>query len=175
MLGNDVALVTALPHHAIADACIATLRGLGIDTRGIVRSDAGRLGLYFLEAGANQRPSQVIYDRAGSTIALTPPDRYDWANILSGADWFHTTGITPAISQLAAESALAAAATAQRAGVTVSCDLNFRKKLWRWDAQLAPRKLAEQTMRRLLPHVDLLIANEEDFEDVLGIYWNPRT
>ena len=169
MLGTDVSFVTALPKHALADACIGTLRGLGVDTRHIVRTDVGRLGLYFLETGANQRPSQVIYDREMSSVGLTPGDLYDWQVVFEGAGWLHITGITPAISAAAANAAIDAVQAAKAAGLTVSCDLNFRKKLWRWDPDVAPRQLAETTMRRLLPSVDLLIANEEDCHDVLGI------
>ncbi len=166
--GANVALVTALPEHGIADACVATLRNVGIDTRYILRRP-GRLGLYFLETGANQRPSQVIYDRQGSSISQATADEFPWQEILAGADWFHVTGITPAVSQVAAETTLAALEAAKRAGVTVSCDLNFRKKLWRWDGSVAPRELAERTMRRVLPLVDVVIANEEDCHDVMSI------
>jgi len=169
ILGADAAFVTALPQHAVADACVDTLRGLGIDTRHIIRTDQGRLGLYFLESGANQRPSRVIYDRDGSSVGLTPGDRYDWSAIFDGAHWFHTTGVTPAISHLAADAAIHAASAAKAAGLTVSCDLNFRKKLWRWEPGTGPRALAEKTIRRLLPMVDLVIGNEEDCADVLGI------
>ena len=169
MLGADVEFVTALPNHAMADACIGVLRGLGVETKHIVRSGVGRLGLYFLESGANQRPSQVVYDRDYSAIGLTPSESYDWGDIFEGAKWFHTTGITPAVSETAAHAAIHAAAAAKQAGLTVSCDLNFRKKLWRWDADVAPRQLSEDTMRQLLPHVDVLVANEEDCSDVLQI------
>ncbi len=169
MMGAQVAFVTALPKHAMADACVGSLRGLGVDTRYILRTDQGRLGLYFLETGANQRPSSVIYDRDHSAIGLTPADAYPWDEILDGAAWLHLTGITPAVSATAAAATIAAAQAAKSAGATVSCDLNFRKKLWRWDESTPPRELAERTMRRLLPHVDLVIANEEDCADVLGI------
>jgi 2-dehydro-3-deoxygluconokinase len=169
MLGLQTDFVTALPNHAIADACVQTLRGLSVGVEHIVRTDQGRLGLYFLETGANQRPSQVIYDRDGSSVAITPASAYDWPQIFAGADWFHVTGITPAISATSAEAALAAAAAAKQAGVTVSCDLNFRKKLWRWDPQVEPRDLAEQNMRAILQHVDVLVANEEDCAQVLDI------
>jgi 2-dehydro-3-deoxygluconokinase len=111
----------------------------------------------------------VIYDREHSAIGLTPAQSYDWDAIFDGAGWFHTTGITPAISETASHVALNAAKTAKTAGLTVSCDLNFRKKLWRWDPDLAPRQLAEKTMRQLLPYVDVLVANEEDCADVLQI------
>lgn len=169
ILGADVSFVTALPKHAIANACVAQLRAVGVDTRHILRVDQGRLGLYFLESGANQRPSNVIYDRECSSIALTPATQYDWDAVLAGGQWFHITGITPAISRMAAEAAQAAVASARRAGLTISCDLNFRKKLWRWGAAVAPRDLAEQTIRGILPMVDVLFANEEDCADVLGI------
>ncbi|MHC4591747.1 MAG: PfkB family carbohydrate kinase, partial [Planctomycetota bacterium] len=153
----------------IADACLSALREVGIDVSRVLRSDEGRMGLYFVEPGANQRPSQVIYDRAGSTVSVTPPDAYEWDTIFQDADWFHITGITPAISESAAEAAQAAAEEAQAQGLTVSCDLNFRKKLWRWNPQTPPRELAERTVRRLLPFVDLVLANEEDAAQVLSI------
>lgn len=170
MLGAQAAFVTALPSSAIGDACVASLKALGIDTRHILRTDEGRLGLYFLETGANQRPSQVVYDRAGSAVSLTAADRYDWPAIFDGAVWFHVTGITPSISQPAAEATLAAARAAKTAGLTVSCDLNYRKKLWRWQPSTPPKQLAEQTMRQVLPYVDLVVANEEDCAAVLGIH-----
>jgi 2-dehydro-3-deoxygluconokinase len=169
MLGAEAEFVTALPEHAMADACIGSLRSVGVATAHIVRTSSGRLGLYFLEAGANQRPSQVVYDRDYSAVAQTPSESYDWDAIFDGANWFHVTGITPALSDTAADVATRAAAAAKAAGLTVSCDLNFRKKLWRWDPDRPPRQLAEDTMRDLLPHVDVLVANEEDCADVLQI------
>ncbi|MCK4283767.1 MAG: sugar kinase [Candidatus Brocadiae bacterium] len=169
MFGGRACFVTALPRNAVADACVCALRGLGIDTSRVLRTDEGRLGLYFLETGANQRPSQVIYDREGSAISRTPAGAYGWKDIFADADWFHVSGITPAISRLAAEAALAALKEARDRGLTVSCDLNFRKKLWRWDPDTPPRELAERTMRQVLPFVDLVIANEEDAADVLSI------
>lgn len=168
-LGAEAKFVTALPDNEITAACIAELESLGVDTSNILVRDEGRFGLYFVETGANQRPSNVIYDRAHSTISLTPAECYDWPALFSGAKWFHVSGITPAISQFAAEAALAACRTAQSAGATVSCDLNFRKKLWRWNASLPPKKLAEKTMREILQHVDVVIGNEEDASDVLQI------
>ena len=168
VFGADAAFVTALPSHDIADACIGSVRNVGVDTSHIVRGD-GRLGLYFLETGANQRPSRVTYDRAGSSISITPSSLYDWNTILNGARWFHTTGITPAISKTAFDATLDAVKTAHGMGVTVSCDLNFRKKLWQWDTSCTPGELAETTMRQILPYVDVVIANEEDCHDVLGI------
>lgn len=168
--GGAARYVTALPKHALAEATMDTLRGVGIDTRFVVRTDDGRLGLYFLETGANQRPSNVVYDRADSAISRTGADGYDWDAIFDGAQWLHVSGITPAISRLAAEATLAAVEKAKAAGVTVSCDLNFRKKLWRWDPAMKPRELAEATMRKVLPFLDVVIANEEDCADVLSIH-----
>lgn len=126
--------------------------------------------MYFLETGANQRASNVIYDRAHSSISLTPASAYDWDRAFADAAWFHTTGITLALSEVSAEAALAAAQSAKSRGITVSCDLNFRKKLWNWEPGTDGRVLAEKTMRRLLPFVDVVIANEEDAADVLGIH-----
>jgi len=169
-LGGTAAFVTALPQHAIGDACVANLRAMGVDTQHIVRTKQGRLGLYFLETGANQRPSNVIYDRAGSAVSLTPADKYPWATILAGARWFHISGITPALSATAAAAALAAVQAARAAGLTVSCDLNFRRKLWNWEPATDPQALAQRTMRQLLPFVDVVIGNEEDAGEVLGIH-----
>lgn len=170
LFGASARFVTALPQHAIADACVGTLAGLGVDTSCIVRTKKGRLGLYFLETGANQRPSNVIYDRANSSVSLTPAADYPWEKILAGAKWLHTTGITPALSATSADAALAAVQAAKKAGLRVSCDLNFRKKLWNWEPGTEPGALAEKTMRSLLPFVDVVIANEEDAADVLGIH-----
>lgn len=126
-LGGEAAFVTALPDHALADACVAEVRSLGVDTRHILRTPDGRLGLYFLETGANQRPGNVIYDRAGSSVALTPADAYDWQAILEGAEWFVVSGITPAISRHAAEATATALREASRRGVKVAIDMNYRK------------------------------------------------
>jgi 2-dehydro-3-deoxygluconokinase len=169
MLGAKTRFVTSLPSNSLGDACVANLRSFGIDTQQILRRAEGRLGLYFVESGANQRPSQVVYDRSGSTVSITPPEHYAWDHILADAGWIHVTGITPAISQAAAESTLAAVRSARQNRVTVSCDLNFRQKLWRWQPNMAPRDLAEQTMRGILPHVDVLVANEADCQDVLQV------
>jgi 2-dehydro-3-deoxygluconokinase len=169
LLGGSAAFVSALPVHDIADACLGVLRNLGVDVSGIVRTNKGRLGIYFVEGGANQRPSKVIYDRDYASVALETPDAYDWEKIFSGAGWFHITGITPALSRNAAELSLAAVKAARSGGLTVSCDLNFRKKLWRWEAGLDPRALASRIMGGILPHVDILVASEEDVQDVFGI------
>ena len=168
-LGGEAAFVTALPQHAIADACVANLRGLGVDTRPILRTPTGRLGLYFLETGANQRAGNVIYDREGSSVALTLPEAYDWKSIFAGAEWFLISGITPAISRNAAAVALAAMREASRHGVRVACDMNFRSKLWQWEPGVKPRDLAARTMRELMPFVDLFIGGREDSSEMLGI------
>jgi 2-dehydro-3-deoxygluconokinase len=167
--GATARYVTALPKHALAEATMDSLRAVGIDTQFVLRTDEGRLGLYFLETGANQRPSNVIYDRADSAIAITAADQYEWDGIFEGAQWLHLSGITPALSKIAAEATLVAAQKAKAAGATVSIDLNFRGKLWKWDASKTSRTLAQETMRTILPLVDLVIANEEDCHDVLGI------
>ncbi len=169
MLGGDTRFVTAIPDNDITQACLATLRGLQVDTADIVFNNQGRLGLYFVEAGANQRPSRVIYDRDHSSISMTPASAYDWESIFDNAGWFHTTGITPALSEEAANAAIESVKNAKAAGLTVSCDLNFRKKLWNWNPTLNASELAGETMRRLLPYVDVVIGNEEDASDVLGI------
>ena len=168
LFGVPTTFVTSLPDHDLSRACESMLHGCGVGTE-IVWNDDGRLGLYFLETGANQRPSRVLYDRAHSSISLTPSDAYDWKSRFAEAGWFHVTGITPALSQAAADASISAAAEAKDAGLTVSCDLNFRGKLWSWEAGTDKHELAGRVMRELLPHVDVLIANEEDCGDVLGI------
>jgi 2-dehydro-3-deoxygluconokinase len=172
-LGGEAAFVTALPKHAIADACVANLRSLGVNTRHIVRTPHGRLGLYFLEAGANQRPSNIIYDREGSSIAITPATAYDWNAIFDGVAWFIVSGITPAISRNAAEVTAMALREASTRGVKVAIDMNYRSKLWQWEPSLAPRELATRTMRDLLPFADLFIGGHEDAEAMLGIHSSP--
>lgn len=168
MFGADAKFVTALPGNDLADACISTLQATGVASH-IVRTDYGRLGLYFVEKGANQRPSRVTYDRDGSAISQTDPSVYDWTEIFADAQWFHVTGITPALSRHAADATLASVQAAKTLGLTVSCDLNFRGKLWRWEEDTPARDLARRVMTEVLPHVDVLIANEEDCGDVLGI------
>jgi 2-dehydro-3-deoxygluconokinase len=167
--GGKARYVTALPQHALAEATMDSVRAVGIDTQYILRTDTGRLGLYFLETGANQRPSNVIYDREDSAIAITPADQYDWDSIFEGACWLHLSGITPALSENAAYATEVAAKKAKEAGCQVSIDLNFRKKLWKWEAGTDAKTLAEKTMRKILPYIDVVIANEEDCHDVLGI------
>ncbi len=155
--------VTVLPpENPFADACIAELRRFGVDTSYIVRGK-GRLGIYFLETGANQRPSRVVYDRENSAIAKAKRGDIDFSKAFAGAGWFHVTGITPAISEGAAELAIEACATARDMGLSVSCDLNFRKNLWKWG------KTAHEVMPELMKYTDVCIANEEDCQMALGI------
>ena len=159
--GVDAAFVTKLPDNDIAEGAVRALRAAGVDTSLITRG-GDRIGIYFLEKGASQRPSKVIYDRAHSAIAEAVPADFDWQKIFDGADWFHVTGITPALSDNAAEITLAAAAAAKKAGLKVSCDLNYRKKLW-------SREKARKVMTGLMKYVDVVIANEEDASDIFGI------
>ncbi|MBQ9252599.1 MAG: sugar kinase [Clostridia bacterium] len=160
--GMDASFVTVLPKNDIADACIRELRGFGVNTNDIVRKE-GRLGIYYLETGAVQRPSKVVYDRAGSAIAEAKAGDIDWKKVFDGATWFHLTGITPAISQGAADLSLEAVKAAKELGVHVSCDLNYRKNLWKYG------KKADEVMTELVKYVDTVIANEEDFQKSLGL------
>jgi 2-dehydro-3-deoxygluconokinase len=159
--GLESEYITRLPAHAIGEAAIRALRAEGVRTDRILRGGA-RIGIYFAEAGASQRGSQVIYDRARSAISEMEPDAIDWKTILSGAAWFHTTGITPALGAKPAEATARALAAAKELGVPVSVDLNYRKKLWS-EAQ------AQAVMGPLMRHVDVVIANEEDLQSVLGV------
>jgi 2-dehydro-3-deoxygluconokinase len=161
--GASARYVTVLPpNHPIADGVIAQLRGFGVDTSQIVRAK-GRMGAYYVEAGANQRPSKVVYDRENAAIALAKPGSINWDQALAEAGWFHVTGITPAISQGAADLALEGARTAREKGLTVSCDLNYRKNLWKYG------KTAPEVMRELMKLVDVGVANEEDCQMALGV------
>ena len=169
LLGGRAAFVTALPQNALADACIANLQSTGVETRHILRTSRGRLGLFFVEAGVNQRPGNVIYDREGSSVALTSAADYDWASIFTDAEWFVISGITPAISRNAAEVSLTAVREATSRGVKVACDMNYRSKLWQWDPPLQPRELATRIMRELMPFVDLFAGGREDIEALLGV------
>jgi 2-dehydro-3-deoxygluconokinase len=169
MLGRPTRYLTALPKHPMAQSIVDTLRGLGIDTGCILRREAGRLGIYFVETGANQRGSQVIYDREHSAISLADPEEYDFFAALEGTTRLHVTGITPAISENAFRATLELTRRAHELGVTVSCDLNFRKKLWRWRPTADAPSLARECMSEILENVDLVIGNEEDAEKVLGI------
>lgn len=159
--GIEAGFVTRLPSHEIGQAAVNALRRFGVDTSGIVRG-GGRIGVYFLEKGASQRPSKVIYDRAHSAIAEALPSDFDWNELFMGADWFHFTGITPAISDSAAQICFDACKAAKEKGMTVSCDLNYRNKLW-------SREKAGKVMGKLCEYVDVCISNEEDANDVFGI------
>ena len=159
--GMDAAFVTKLPDHEIGQAAINSLRRFGVDTTKIVRG-GDRVGIYYCEKGASQRASKVIYDRAGSSICKATTADFDWSAIFEGVDWFHFTGITPALGDNVADICLEALKEAKNRGISVSCDLNYRKKLW-------SREKAGEVMGKLMPYVDVCIANEEDAADVFGI------
>ena len=159
--GAEATFVTRLPKNDVAEACIQRLRGLGVDTKSILRG-GDRMGIYFLETGASQRASTVTYDRASTAISTIDPAEIAWDKILKGAEWFHFTGITPALSDSAAQAALEGAQAAKKLGLTVSCDLNFRKKLW-------TSEKAGKVMGGIMEYVDICIANEEDADKVFGI------
>ena len=159
--GNEAAFVSKVPDHEIGQNAINALRRYGVDTSMVLRGGP-RLGIYFCEKGASQRGSKVVYDRAGSSIALAKRDEFDWDKIFEGADWFHFTGITPALGGEMPEICLDACKAAHEKGLMVSCDLNYRGKLW-------SREKAGEVMGKLMPFVDVCIANEEDAKDVFGI------
>ena len=160
--GCDSAYLTVLPDNALGDACVQELRRWGVDVGRVLRGK-GRMGIYFLEGGANQLPSKVLYDREGSAIAAAKPGDIDWDTAFASIGWFHITGITPAISETAMELSLESVKEAKLRGITVSCDLNFRKNLWRYG------KTAPEVMDTLAKYVDVAIANEEDVQKSLGI------
>ncbi len=163
-LGEKSRFITVLPQaNSIADSCVGELRRFGVDTEQIVRG-AGRMGIYFVEAGANQRASKVLYDRENSAIALAKSDAIDWKAALKDVTWFHVTGITPAISASAAEMAIQALRTARELGIQTSCDLNYRKNLWKWG------KSASEVMPELAKSIDVCIANEEDCQKALNVH-----
>ena len=159
--GVKASFVTKLPSHDVGQSAINSLRKFGVDTENIVRG-GDRVGIYYCEKGASQRPSKVIYDRAYSSISTATIDDFDWDKIFDGASWFHFTGITPALSDSVADICLNALKKAKEKGITVSCDLNYRKKLW-------SKETAGKVMGELCGYVDYLIANEEDAKDVFGI------
>ena len=159
--GVDAAFVSKLPAHEIGQAAVNSLRKFGVDTSKIVRG-GNRVGIYYCEKGASQRPSKVIYDRAGSAIATASVNDFDWDKIFDGVTWFHFTGITPALSDECAAITLEACKKAKEKGITISCDLNFRKKLWN-------KEKAGEIMSKVCLYVDYCIANEEDAKDVFGI------
>lgn len=169
MFGAKTRYITVLPDNPISDCVMSVLKGFGVDTDHILLSKKGRLGIYFVETGANQRSSAVIYDRDGSSIAFAEPEDYSFDRAMDGMDWFHVTGITPALSENAYLATLSALLKSKEKGLKVSCDLNFRRKLWRWKEGYAPDRLARECMTSILPFVHLVIANEEDAKDVMGI------
>ena len=150
MLGGKVRFVTALPDNEMTVACLSVLTGIGIDVSEIKKTKYGRFGLYFVERGANQRPSRVMYDREYSAVSMTKGESYDWRAIFKDANWLHTTGITPALSETSANATEVAVRTAKEKGLAVSCDLNFRKKLWQWQNGTSASELAQKTMRAIL-------------------------
>lgn len=160
--GENVAYVTAAPANPVGDAMVREMRSFGVDTSLILRT-GDRLGVYYTETGAAMRPSKVVYDRAGSSIAEVQPGDFDWDKILDGATWFHTTGITPSLAKGTAEVILEGVKACRKKGITVSCDLNYRKKLWKWG------KSAREVMTEFTKCVDVTIANEEDCQKCLGI------
>jgi len=160
--GMDAQYCTVLPDNAIGDECVRELRRFGVDVSKIQRGP-GRMGIYYLEGGANQLPSKVIYDRAYSAIAMAKPGDIDWDRVFAGVDWFHITGITPAISESAMELSMESVKAAKEKGITVSCDLNYRKNLWKYG------KKAAEVMGELAKYVDVAIANEEDVQKSLEI------
>lgn len=167
--GGCAEFVTALPEHQIASACIRQLKSFDVITRHIARSHTSRMGAYFVERGANQRASQVIYDRIPSAFSEISPDQFDWKEIFTGASWFHVTGITPSLSEGAALSVIQAVKAAKEAGLTVSVDLNFRSKLWKWRVGCSAEELAQEIMPQLVQYADVIIGNEEDAHKTLGI------
>lgn len=160
--GMDAGFITVLPRNPLGDACMGELRRFNVDVSRVQRGK-GRMGIYFLEGGANQLPSKVVYDREGSAVAIAKSGDIDWEAAFDGVEWFHITGITPAISESAMELSLESVRIAKQKGITVSCDLNFRKNLWKYG------KKAPEVMCELTKYVDVAIANEEDCQKSLGI------
>ena len=160
--GMEAQFLTVLPQNALGDACICELRRHGVDCSKILQGE-GRMGVYFLEQGANQLPSKVVYDRAYSALALAKPGSIDWETAFAGVNWFHISGITPAVSETAMQLSMEAVQAANARGVSVSCDLNYRKNLWKYGVS------APEVMRELVQYADVAIGNEEDCQKSLGI------
>ncbi|MCI5772292.1 MAG: sugar kinase [Clostridiales bacterium] len=161
--GAQAAFATVLPDNDVGSACLREMRAFGLDVSA-VRRKPGRMGLYFLETGAMQRPSKVVYDRAGSAMALAEPGDVDWDRLLEGATWFHFSGITPAVSASAAALALEGVRAAHQKGLRISCDLNYRRTLWRYGRQPI------EVMPEIVRYVDTLLANEEAFRLCMGVH-----
>lgn len=170
MLGGKSRYLTALPDNPVSRAFAAQLRGMGCDVEHICYNNCGRMGIYYAEHGSNMRGSNVIYDRDGSTISMLTPADYDFAGMLDGVTHLHITGITPALSAAAFASTLAAVEYASAQGITVSVDLNYRKKLWNWEPGTAKNALAGRCMEQIVKFADIIIGNEEDAADVFGIH-----
>lgn len=169
--GIPVSFLTAMPQqHPVTVACRGQIRRAGIDDS-LVKEipEGGRFGTYYIEYGAAGRDTIVTYDRAGSAFAVCPPSAYDWPRLLSRVSWLHVTGISPGVSQSAAMSVAGCLSVAANAGIPVSCDLNYRSKLWRWDGGNDPRRLARSVMQPLLSHLTLLVASADDAETMLGL------
>ena len=170
ILGLKSRYLTALPENPVALSFAGEMRGLGVDTERIKYTANGRMGVYYAEHGAAQRGSNVVYDREGSVISLAGPEDYDFKYMLENCSHLHISGITPALSEKAYLSTLEIVRTASGMGITISCDLNFRKKLWRWDVTCKPAELAARCMGEIVPYADIIIGNEEDAGDVFGIH-----
>lgn len=167
-MGGDVSFVTALPEGPIADACVADLRKHGVDTRFIVRTAAGRLGVFFYESGSGARPGEVIYDRCHSAVSRAGSEEYDWHNALNKADWLLVSGITPAISDTAAKTTRDAMMKARDLGVKVALDINYRSRLWQWREGVAAESLAAEVLSELATHCHLVVSGVDDAVRFLG-------
>lgn len=172
LLGGRSRFVTALPRNVLGDACVGFLAGFNVDTSAILRTDNGRMPQYFIETGVAQRPGSVLYDREHSSFSLTPGNAYDWESIFTDASWLVISGISPALSPIAAAATLQAAKEARARGVTVCCDLNFRAKLWNWEPGTPARSLARRIMGEFMPFVDVVLTNPDQAFDVLNIPWD---
>ncbi len=170
LLGGQSRYVTALPENDITDACIGNLRNLGVDASHVLKKKDGRLGIYFVQTGADQRPGKVIYDRDASTFSMTDGDEYDWDEIFRDASILHVTGITPAVSKRAAEAQLYCMRKAKEHGVTISFDCNFRSKLWNWEPGTPKQELAGRVIGEMMEYVDILFAARIDAEAIFGIH-----
>ncbi|MFA6287237.1 MAG: sugar kinase [Opitutaceae bacterium] len=171
ILGGRSRFVTALPQNILGESCVDFLRGFGVDTSCILKTEAGRMSQYFIETGAGLRPGRVLYDRGQSSFSLTQGADYRWDDIFADASWLVVSGISPALSATAAEATLRAAKEARARGVTVCCDLNFRSMLWQWEPGTPARELARRVMGEIMPCVDVLLTNPEQAADVLGVPW----
>ncbi len=169
LLGGEARYITALPDNDISEACLGNLRNLGVDSSYILKKESGRLGIYFVQTGADQRPSKVIYDREGSTFSSTEGWEYDWDAVFQGASILHVSGITPAVSEKAAKAQLLCMKKAKEHGLRISFDCNFRSKLWNWEPGTPKEKLAGRVISEMMEYVDILFAARIDAETLLGV------